>query len=175
MSSLDWKRFLAIPILIFLYMVFVDNLVSSNISAGSAGEAGGQEGGTVNVGVGHSVAVSVTRPYIFGLIRLPVYSSTLGDIGIYHEIFFYSLIGLTVFLILMDRLPIGRKLRIERRINMTKYVVKAGVKVAFDWKKLLKAALLGLGIGIVSFMLSGDGGPSVALGLLLIYLEFKLK
>lgn len=42
-------------------------------------------------------------------------------------------------------------------------------------RKLTKAFGLGILFGLVSYIVSGDGGISTGLGLLLIYLEYKLK
>jgi len=42
-------------------------------------------------------------------------------------------------------------------------------------EKLLINILKGIGFGFLVYMLSGDGGVSVGLGLLFIYLEYKLK
>ena len=49
-------------------------------------------GNAVNIGIGQAVGVSVTRAYFGGALRLPVYSGAIGDIGIYHNIFFNYLI-----------------------------------------------------------------------------------
>jgi len=58
-------------------------------------------GGEV-IGFGEAVGVMVTRPYLFGLIRLPVYTNTLGDISIYHDAFFYFIVILTVIFIIIE-------------------------------------------------------------------------
>ena len=42
------------------------------------------------------------------------------------------------------------------------------------WKKAGWALALGLIFGFVALVLSGEGGSSLALGLLIAYLEFKL-
>ena len=42
-------------------------------------------------------------------------------------------------------------------------------------KDIGKAIGLGIAFGFVTYMLSGAGGISVGLGLLLMYLEYKLK
>ena len=42
-------------------------------------------------------------------------------------------------------------------------------------EKLLINILKGIGFGFLVYLLSGNGGVSVGLGLLLIYLEYRLK
>ena len=87
------KKFLLIPILIFAYVYFV--IVLSTITVQSA-PASGSGGGGEAIGIGQSLTVSVTRPYFFGLVRLPTYSAYLGYIGLYHDLFFYFIIILTI-------------------------------------------------------------------------------
>jgi len=65
------KKLLIIPILIFVYIFLVDTLsqitfqeISQTVYKGSAPEV---------LNIGHSIGVSVRRPYFFGLIYLPVY------------------------------------------------------------------------------------------------------
>jgi hypothetical protein len=95
------KKFLAIPVLIFVYIFLIDilsqadfsGLSGTNISGGGPGET---------VGFGQSVSVYVTRPYLFGLIRLPVYSEGLGYMGDYHDAFFMFIFVLTIALIVTE-------------------------------------------------------------------------
>jgi len=42
-------------------------------------------------------------------------------------------------------------------------------------KKLAKALGYGVVFGFITYIISGDGGVSVGLGLLVVYLEHKLK
>jgi hypothetical protein len=112
------KKFLLIPILIFIYIFSVDFL--SQMSFESASFSEGSKSGTGEVlNIGHSIGVSVRRPYFFGLIYLPVYAESLGDIGIYHNIFFTLIFILTIALIIIEiknRKGIkGRKTKIKRR------------------------------------------------------------
>lgn len=102
------KKFLAIPALIILYIYGVNYFVYSGFGALSLGlfsspeNSSSSEGNVINVSLGQSVSVEVRRPYFFGLITLPVYASTFGDISMYHNIFF-ALIGfLTVLFVLME-------------------------------------------------------------------------
>jgi uncharacterized membrane protein len=71
------------------------------------------------IGFGESVSVSVTRPYLFGLITLPVYTNALGNIGIYHDTFFTLIFILAAVLIILEikkRKEIkGRKTNKKRR------------------------------------------------------------
>jgi len=43
------------------------------------------------------------------------------------------------------------------------------------WKKIGWALGLGVVFGFIAFVLSGEGGSSLALGLLVAYLEFRLS
>ena len=70
------------------------------------------------MGIGQAVEVSVRRPYLFGLIYLPVYIEGLGDIGIYHDTFFAFIFALTIALIIKEiknRKERNRKIRTKRR------------------------------------------------------------
>lgn len=98
---MKYKKFLLIPVLLFIYIFFVvDLLVNFNPTIYSptttAPSGGGQE-----VGVGQSISVLVTRPYFFNLIRLPVYTD-YGYIGHYHQAFFYFIGVLTVLFIIIE-------------------------------------------------------------------------
>ena len=42
------------------------------------------------------------------------------------------------------------------------------------WKKIAWSLGLGVVFGFIAFVLSGEGGSSLALGLLVAYLEFRL-
>jgi hypothetical protein len=95
------KKFLLIPILIFVYIFFIDILLQTNFQ--SAGISGSPKGGVGEVlNIGQSIGVSVRRPYFFGLIYLPVYTESLGDIGLYHDAFFSFIFILTIALIIIE-------------------------------------------------------------------------
>lgn len=94
-------KYLIIPVLIFGYLFFVNSLIQYNPSFGSSPEKS-VSAGTEVIGVGESVTVSVTRPYFFGLIRLPIYNSVIGDISGLHNFFFNFVIFLTVALVIYD-------------------------------------------------------------------------
>lgn len=94
-------KYLIIPVLIVVYLFFVDFLTQYNPAVGSYTEKSAS-GGTEIIGVGESVTVSVTRPYIFGLIRLPIYTSALGDISGLHNLFFNFIIFLTAIFVIID-------------------------------------------------------------------------
>ncbi|MBS3054972.1 MAG: hypothetical protein J4452_00570 [Candidatus Aenigmarchaeota archaeon] len=101
------KKFLAIPALIILYIYGVNYFISSGFAALSLGllqnqENASSEGNVVNVSLGESAFVQVTRPYFFGLITLPVFMSTVGDISMYHNIFFAFIGFITVLFVLME-------------------------------------------------------------------------
>lgn len=100
-NKICMKRLLVIPILIFIYIFFIDvisqmslpGVFYQNYGGGGAGEA---------VSFGQAITVSVRRPYLFGLFYLPVYSDSLGDIGGWHDAFFAFIFILTIALILLE-------------------------------------------------------------------------
>lgn len=93
------KKFLLIPVLIFLYIFFINFLVES-ASIPSSEQAAGE--GPMHVGVSTSVSVTVTRPYLFGLLELPVYTGNLGDISSLHNTFFIFIVILTIAFVILD-------------------------------------------------------------------------
>jgi len=101
---MKYKKFILIPLLILIYLYLVVPLLVS-ISFETSGESGdgGQNSGIVNIGFSSTVSVSVTRPYLFGLIELPVYSSSLGDISFLHTAFFVFIIALTIIFVIIER------------------------------------------------------------------------
>lgn len=101
------KKFLAIPALIILYIYGVNYFVYSGFGALSIGlfsnpENTSSEGNVVNLSLGESAFVEVKRPYFFGLVTLPVFESTIGDISMYHNIFFAFIGFITVLFALME-------------------------------------------------------------------------
>jgi len=177
---LGLKKFLTIPILIAIYFIFINLITSNNILSGSTPSSSENPQGGLAIGMGQGISVSVTRSYLFGLIRLPIYSSSFGDIGVIHDLFIYFIIALTGILVLMEvfkkkelhEYGFGKNFNYKTRKEENKMKM---YKFQFDWKKILKSVAMGLAVGLVSFMLSADGGPSVALGLLIIYLEYKFR
>jgi len=99
---MKFKKFLIIPVLIFIYIFFVVDLLVNYNPAVYSQPFLGPSGGGQTIGVGMAVSVSVTRPYLLGLIRLPVYTDGLGDIGTYHEAFFGFIAILTIILIVVE-------------------------------------------------------------------------
>jgi len=97
-----YKKFLLIPILIALYIFFINILVS--VSFAPSGELGGEQpsGGMLNIGVSAGASVSVVRPYFFGLLELPVYTSVLGDISFLHNAFFAFISILTLIFVIIE-------------------------------------------------------------------------
>ena len=96
-----FKKILIIPLLFFAYIWMINALFinpSPKISQG-----GGQDApGAAVIGVGEGISVLVTRPYLFGIIRLPVYTNTVGYIGSLHTMFFYFLGILAVVFIVIE-------------------------------------------------------------------------
>jgi len=117
-NKFSMKRLLIIPILIFVYIFFIDvisqlnfqEVFYQNYEAGGAGQA---------VSFGQAITVSVRRPYLFGLFYLPVYSESLGYIGGWHDAFFTFIFILAIALILLEfkhRKEIkGRKTKSNKR------------------------------------------------------------
>jgi hypothetical protein len=157
------KKFLIIPVLIIAYVFFINFISQMALPAGPTGQSMG--GGTVQtIGVGETISVSVTRPYFFGMVRLPVYSAAFGEIGWMHDIFTYFIIALTVIFIIQE----------------TKYKKKErGVKMAkktsnLDLKSLGMPVVWGFVFALIAYILSGDAS-SIVIGLLVMYLEYKLR
>jgi hypothetical protein len=95
------KRLLIPPILIILYIFTINFLLESNVISSSLGGALVPGYGEV-LGFGQSISVSVKRPYLFGLIYLPVYIEGLGDVSIYHDVFFIFVFVLAISLIILE-------------------------------------------------------------------------
>ena len=157
------KKFLIIPILVVAYVLFINFISQMSPAAAQAGQSMG--GGTAQtIGVGDSISISVTRPYFFGMVRLPVYSAMFGEIGWMHDMFTYFIIALTVIFIIQE----------------TKYRKKdRGVKMAkkesnFDLKSLGMPVVWGIIFTLIAYILSGDAS-SIVIGLLVMYLEYKLR
>jgi hypothetical protein len=112
------KKFLIIPILIFVYIFSIDILSQMSFVAPSTINKT-LIGGEAVVGISQIVEVSVRRPYIFGLIYLPVFIEGLGDIGAFNDAFFALIFILVAAFILMEikhRKEIkGGKAKIKRR------------------------------------------------------------
>ena len=112
------REFIIIPILFILYFYAANFFVYSGIFSLVAASGGGPaEGAPAAISVGDTASVQVTRGYLFGLYRLPVFTSDLGDLSFYHNAFFVSVFLLTVFLIyrkikLRNRNPWLRTIRL---------------------------------------------------------------
>jgi len=98
---MKFKKFLIIPILIFLYIFFVVDLLV-NYKPDVYSKSPPLFGGVQTIGVGTAVSVFVTRPYLLGLIRLPVYTDGIGYIGDIHDAFFIFVGVLTVIFIVIE-------------------------------------------------------------------------
>ena len=98
---LKFLKYLVIPIVAVGYLFFVDSLTQENSAVGNPFEKASSTGAEI-IGVGTSVTVSVTRPYFFGLIRLPVYSGAFGDISGLHNFFFSFIIFLIAAFAIFD-------------------------------------------------------------------------
>jgi len=155
------KKFLIIPILIVAYIYFVIFILSQvSFLTPKTESATGPPGAQV-IGIGESISVSVTRPYLFGLIRLPIYTSQFGDIGLYHELFFYFIIILTVSFIIQE-------IKYKKKRKGAKMVKKV------NWTKYVMPIVWGIVFALIAYILSGDDS-SIVVGLLVMYLEYKLR
>lgn len=169
-----FKKFLLIP-LAFLLLVFLYSAVINSLSTNATLVKGDYsvsktERGEV-IGVGQAVSVQVSRakhPYMFGLVSLPAYIDGIGNISTLNTVFFgfsgaIAILLTTVFVI------------IERRsTNMSKFQGgRAFLDKSSIWKRIGKAAGVGAVFAFVSYIISGDAS-SMALGLLVAYLEFRL-
>ena len=103
---MKYKKFIIIPVLLVGYVYLVPFLIESGLmvspmvtltTAPQQPSGGGQV-----VGVGEAISVLVTRPYLFGLIRLPIYTNAIGNIAVYHEMFFAFIIILTIAFVAIE-------------------------------------------------------------------------
>ncbi|MFH0929133.1 MAG: hypothetical protein V1818_02125 [Candidatus Aenigmatarchaeota archaeon] len=157
------KKFLLIPVLIIAYVLFINFI--SQIPASVSQVSQSMSGGTAQtLGMGDIVSVSVSRTYFFGTVRLPVYSALFGEIGIFHEIFSYFIMILTVIFIIQE-VKYNKKRRGEKMAKKSSN---------FDWKKIVMPIVWGMLFTLLAYILSGDAS-SIVIGLLVMYLEYKLR
>jgi len=187
---MKYKKFLLIPALLFFYLFFVVDILLSYSPLSTTGtEAAPSGGGGIQpIGVGEAISAVVTRPYFFGLIMLPVYTSGLGNIGIYHEAFFWFLGLLTAAFVFIEwRNSVtgesGYGIGYGRFGYKQSYNLE-GMKMAktglggFNAMAMLKAIGIGIAFGVVAWFVSvilGDTGATTALMLLVMYLEYKFR
>ena len=107
----NMKKFLIIPILIFVYIFFINLLSQTNFQPSSSTEAS-KSGSAEVISIGQSIGISVRRPYIFGLIYLPVYIGDV-DMGGIHDAFFMFIFILTAVLILIE-IKDRRKIKVSK-------------------------------------------------------------
>lgn len=126
-------------------------------------------GGEV-IGVGQAVTITITRatkPYLFGLVNLPTYVDGIGSVRALHTIFFWFIGILTLALTSMFVI-------IERRSNkMVKVQSVKSLAKPNIWLKLGKSIGIGALFALIAFIISNDPS-SLALGLLVAYIEFRL-
>jgi hypothetical protein len=101
-SALKFAKYLLIPILLLLYINYSDVLIGTAFTVLSGQGQGGEGGGLEQIGVGFAATVSVTRPYLFGMVRLPVYAGDVGDISGFHTTFFAILGVITIAFVIWD-------------------------------------------------------------------------
>jgi hypothetical protein len=112
------KKFLIVPISIFVYIFLIQMLSQPGFQEAFWINGSGGGGGEV-VGMGTAIEVYVTRPYLFGLVRMPVYSPGIGYIGDYHDAFITFIVVLTIALLLLEfknkKEIKARKTKLKRR------------------------------------------------------------
>lgn len=108
------KKFLIIPILILFYIFLIEIISQINFQPSESIEKPNSSGATM-ISIGESISITVTRPYLFGLIELPTYVNGLGNIGIYHDMFFIFIVLLTIALIIKEIKNRKEKKVIKRR------------------------------------------------------------
>jgi len=157
------KKFLLIPVLIVAYIFFINFITQATSTSGPTGQTM-SSGGAQIIGFGNAVSISVTRPYFFGMVRLPIYSAAFGDIGYMHDIFTYFIIALTVIFIIQE-------VKYKKKRRGAKMAKKTG---KIDLKGLLMPIVWGFVFMLLAYILSGDPS-SIVIGLLVMYLEYKLR
>ena len=183
---MKYKKFILIPALFFFYLFFVVDMLAGfgPITTSGTESAASGGGGVQPIGVGEGVSVSVTRPYFFGLIMLPVYTSGMGNIGTYHETFFWFLGLLTVAFVVIewrDSVAEKRSYGMPRMKNIYALEETKMAKTTFGgsgWMSLLKAIGIGIAFGVVAWFIAtllGDTGAITAAALLVMYLEYRTK
>ncbi|MFH1105666.1 MAG: hypothetical protein V1731_00430 [Candidatus Aenigmatarchaeota archaeon] len=164
-----WKILLIPIVLIALtlaYFYFVEQLVAGRISVINSANPQKTSGGEV-IGIGTALSVQVTREYLFGLVRLPVYAPGLGDISLMHTLFFWFILVLAV---LMPAILLIKERRDEYMAKPQFPRISSGKPGA--WMRLGKAIGIGALFAFVAYMFSGDGS-SLPLGLLVAYMEYR--
>lgn len=152
---MKYKKFIFIPVLIILYVLFVNEFVSLPIPSFLPKNYTKNEG-ILEIPIGDTITVYVTRPYLFGLVRLPIQINDL-KLGWMHDIFFNFFIP-SIFLIFI----------FIEFVNS-----KGGLKMV-DWKRIGKSLLIWIVTGIVLYIISGSDS-SIGIGFLVAYLEYKLS
>jgi len=76
---------------------FTVNLATGFSSPTITEAEGGSFGNLEVLGFSHSVSVSVMRPYLFGLVKLPVYANGINLIKIHQFFLLLSLIAAVLF------------------------------------------------------------------------------
>lgn len=167
------KKFILIPIiillLIFAYAKFMNTLGNNVSSVSQAPPSGKSESGEI-IGVGQAISVQITRatkPYLFGLVKLPNYADGIGNLETLHTVFF-SLMGVLTVILIIIFIIIDR-----RSAKMDRMTIKQTPTKRNIWLRIGKALGIGILFALIAFILSGDPS-SLVIGLLIAYLEFRL-
>lgn len=155
---MKFKKFVIIPILILVYVFSVKLFSHPQHPSFSNNFFYIPKGSLIEkIPIGDAVAVYVTRPYLLGLVRLPVQINEI-KIGWMHNLFFNIFIP-TLFLIFV----------FLEVINL-----KEGSKMKVDWKGVGKSLLVWIVVSLVIYLLSGSDS-SIGIGFLIAYLEYKFR
>lgn len=208
------RKFLLIPVLVILYLTIgITFLMRFNIGVGNEADLNPYSTGE-QIGMGEKVVISVTRPYLLGLIRLPIHSEAIGDISWVHHMFFTFIGVMTVAFAFMEFSGFQIKLKDkavsqnsggsgvqtdlqteiqtmdihtyqekghqEKMVNSQRTRKKEirgneNMAIKWDWKGWLMALGKGILFGLIAYIIGGNGALGVGLGLLVTYLEMKLK
>lgn len=107
---MKFKKFLLVPILFIAYVYLWQSVLPSCLSQPVATQSPPSAGSPFEeIPIGESISVTVTRQYLFGMITLPAYFQSVGNIGHVHTYFFWFLLILFVIFVLWEIRIWGRK------------------------------------------------------------------
>jgi len=184
---LRYGKFILWLILFFGYLGFL-HLLSTPIETSLTGSIKeGVSGGSVVVpGVSNIVSVQIIRApreYWFGIIKAPAYVLGMNIDSLNHLVIDYAMPLLLLIFVVWEVIihfrgvNVGSGLPYFKKIEMMGVIEKRKMEGKNMDKNLLRFLTKGLGMGIlfafVTFLL-GDS-PAIAVLLLVIYMEFKLR
>jgi len=183
---LGYKKFILWLVLFFGYLGFL-HLFSTPVETSASGtiKEGFSQGSFVVPGISNVVTVQITRAprqYWFGIIKAPAYVFGANIDWLNHLVIDYALPSLLLIFIIWEVIihfkgGKGSTLADLERLKIIALVKKRKKEGGNMNKDMLKFLTKSLGIGIllafIAFIL-GDS-PSIAVLLLVIYMEIKLR